>query len=316
MASRSGAPSTDNQTEDTPARRRRGPRATTLVVDIKTELRNADIKEWRDNYLQNMEDALKKSLARKASRKAKGNANTLVFGYGFFGGLRNPILKSLFSAKALLETINENTEEFKKRKRGVGPPGLGEQGIDDEGEEGRKRVRARMEHTLGSEGETGLGDLQDEYELPMNQPDDDELEVAREGPEAMSDGIRPSSTAALPWNIMSDRVRSRAGSLMSGGIMLPSAGGFPSSSIGGSQIGSQIGNQVSQMDFAARRASRLSAIKGGAERLSVLGSPIGERDEDALKDLGHEFPVLGDEMEFEYFGAGMSNGNWVIVSLC
>lgn len=252
-----------------------------------------------------MEDSLKRSLARKTSRKAKGNANTLVFEYGFFGKLKNPILKSLFSAKALLESINEGTERYKKRKRGVGPSGLNEQGIDDEGEEGR-RIKPRMEYTLGSEGETGLGDLQDEYELPMNQPDDDGLEVAREGPEGMSDGIHPSSTAALPWNIMSDRVgRSRAGSLMSGGITLLSAGGFPSSSAGGSQIGSQI----SQMDFVARRASRLSAIKGGAERLSVLGSPIGERDEDALEDLGQEFPALGEEMEFEYFGAGMSDGN-------
>lgn len=303
MASGPRAPFTDNQIggwEDTPAQRRRGPRATTLIVDTRTELRNADMKEWRDNYLQNMAVALKKSQARKASRKAKGNANTLVFEYGFFGTLRNPTLKSLFSARALLETINEGAEEFKKRKRAVGSSGLDEQGIDGE-DEGGRRVRARMGRALGSEGETGLGDLQDEYELPMNQPDDDGVEVAREGPEGMSDGIRPSSTAALPWNIMSDRVgRSRAGSLMSGGIILPSAGGFPSSSIGGSQIGSQ-------MDFAARRASRLSAIKGGVERLSILGSPIGERDEDALEDLGQEFPAPGEEMEFEYFGVGMSS---------
>lgn len=310
--------STDKQAEDLediPAQRRRGPRATTFIIDIKTELRNAEMKEWRDNYLLNMEVALKRSQARKASRMAKGNANILVFEYGFFGTLKNPILKNLFSAKALLETINGGVEGFNKRKRAAGALGAGGdmQELDGEDGEGR-RIRARMEHFLGPEGETGLGDPQDEYELPMNQPDEDGLEVAREGPEGMSDGVRPSSTAAFPWNIMSDHAgRSRAGSIMSGGVLLPSGGGFPSSSMGGSQIGSQIG----QMDFAARRASRLSAIRGGMERLSVLGSPIGERDEEAVEDFGPEFPAPGEEMEFEYFGAGiLSGGNRVIVSLC
>lgn len=270
------------------------------------------MKEWRDNYLQNMEAALERSWARKATRKAKSNANILVFEYGFFGTLRNPILKNLFSAKALLETICGGAEGVKKRKRvALGMEDDEEQGLDGEDEEGR-RIRARME----DDGEIGLSDPQGEYELPMNPRFEDGVEVAREGPEGMSDGVRPSSTAALPWNIMSDRAgKSRAGSLMSGGaIMLPSAGGFPSSSMGGSQIGSQIGSQV---DFASRRASRLSAIKGGAERLSVLGSPIGERDEEALGDLDQEFPAPGEEMEFEYFGVGMSfDGNRVIICLC
>lgn len=309
-------PSTDNQTEDwqaeaedVPARRRRGPRATAFIIDTRTELRNADMKAWRDSYLQNMEAALKRSQARKASRKAKSDANIIVFEYGFFGTLRNPILKSLFSAKELLETINGGAGEFGERKRAA------EQGLDGEDEEEGRRVRARTEENLGRDGEVGLGDLQDEYELPMNVFDEGGLEIAREGPEGMSDGIHPSSTAALPWNIMSDRAsKSRAGSLMSGGaIMLPSAGGFLSSSMGGSQVGSQIG----QMDFAARRASRHSAIRSGVERLSVLGSPIGERDDEDLGDLDQEFPAPGEEMEFEYFGAGMSSdGDRVIVFLC
>lgn len=267
------------------------------------------MKEWRDNYLQNMEAALKQSWARKARRKAKSNANVLVFEYGFFGTLRNPILKSLFSAKALLEAIGGGAEGLKKRKRAALGADDGE-GLDGEDGEGR-RMRARMEE---ADGEIGLSDLHDEYELPMNPRYEDGLEIAREGPEGMSDGIRPSSTATLPWNVMSDRIgRSRAGSLMSGGAaMLPSVDGFASSSVGGSQIGSQIG----QIDFASRRASRLSAIRSGIEKLSVLGSPIGERDEEAPEDLDQEFLAPGEDMEFEYFGAGMSGGNRVIISLC
>lgn len=304
--------SADSRTEDleveaeAPTRRKRGPRATVVIIDTKTELRNSDLKEWRDNYLINMEAALKRSQAGKASRKAKNNANTLVFEFGFFGQLRNPMLKSLFSAKALLETINEASDERaaegdKKRKRTKTPgvDGGTQGGLNGEDEEGR-RVRVRTEEGLGDDLEIGLSNLADEYELPMGQRDDldqGETEIGREGPEEMSEGIRPSSQAALPWNIMSSHInRSRAGSLMSGGIMLPSVGGFPSSSVGGSQIG--------QMDFGSRRGSRLSAIRSGMERLSVMGLPIGERDEEGLEDLDQEFPAEGDEMEFEYFGAG------------
>lgn len=252
-----------------------------------------------------MEAALKRSQAGKVARKAKGKANTLVFEFGFFGQLRNPVLKSLFSAKALLEVINEtkdreeaSIEDHKKRKRAAEAPGEKQRELDGEDEEGR-RTRPRSEEGLEADVEMGLSNLADEYELPMNPRNfagEEELEIGRQGPAGMSDGVRPSSQATLlPWNIPSVlKDRSRAGSLMmSGGIMLPSVGGFPSSSIGGSQIG--------QMDFASRRESRLSAIRSGMERLSVLGSPIGEDDEE---DLDQEFPAGGAEMEFEYFGAG------------
>lgn len=239
-----------------------------------------------------METAIKRSIAGKLSRKAKSNANIVVFGHGFFGELRNPVLKSLFSAKVLLDIINQTNdgvEGARKRKKAASFPN-GKGGIDGEDEEGR-RVRARSEG-LG-EG-MALGNPADEYELPMGRPGEDGLEIGREGPDLVSDGIRPSSQAALPWNVMSAGRRSRAGSLMSGGL-LPSVGGFPSSSVGGSQ-----------MDFPARRGSRISAIRGGLERLSVLGSPIGERDEETLGELDQEL-LPGEEMEFEYFGAGKSS---------
>lgn len=230
-----------------------------------------------------MNAAIKKSQTMKDARKAKGNARVMLFDVGLFGELKNPLLKQLFSTKALLESLNA-TFEGRKRK-----------GTEDS-QSKERRIRARV--SGGPEEEMGLAqNLADEYELPMEGGDDveigdTEIEIGREAPEIGNDDIRPSSQATLPWNLMSER-RSRAGSVAMSEGRLPSVGGFPSSSAGGSQI-----------DFPSmrRRSSKLGAIKGGFERLSIIGSPIGERDED-VEDLDREFPQ-GEEMEFEYFGAG------------
>lgn len=230
-----------------------------------------------------MDAAIKKSQTMKDARKAKGNAKIMLFEVGLFGELKNPLLKQLFSTKALLESLNA-TFEGRKRK-----------GTEDS-ESKKRRIRARI--SGGPEEEMGLAqNLADEYELPMEGGDaveigDPEIEIGREGPDIGNDDIRPSSQTTLPWNLMSER-RSRAGSVAMSEGRLPSVGGFPSSSAGGSQI-----------DFPSmRRSSKLGGIKGGFERLSIIGSPIGERDEDVEEDLNREFPP-GEEMEFEYFGAG------------
>lgn len=243
-----------------------------LINDRETELDPRDIQAWRDNYLENMALALKRAQVKREARNAKAKANDILFRIGFFGELRNPVLKDLFSAKAILDTIENLTavaggEGSHKR--------LFEGGWQDGEDEGGRRVRTRSE-------------VPDESELGLSLPNfDDEPEVGRRDTDIRSDGYRPSSQATLPWN-NSDLPGSRP----------LSVGGFASSSMRGDFP-----------DLVSRRGSRQSSplagrIVGAGGRISVLGSPIGEGNEDTIMPDADDVEGLAEE--FEFFGPGIN----------
>jgi hypothetical protein len=261
---------TENDSHIAPIRRARKRK---LINDLEIELGATDIRAWRDNYLENMDTAIKKAQTKQITRNAKANANNIIFGIGFFGELRNPVLKSLFSVQAVLDSLKNNAEEGDSREKRKWSLEAEEQG--GEGGEGR-RVRARP--ALDSE-ELGLG--------LVNL---DESEIGRQAPDIRSDGYRPSSQASIHWNKPE----------LPAGSRLHSAGRLPSSSIGGDFL-----------DMGSRRGSHQSSPLGGrglgaGGRMSVLGSPIGEGDEDTIMpgtDMAEGFGEAAEE--FEFFGPGI-----------
>lgn len=244
------------------------------IIDSTLEIKSKEVTLWTEHYLENMEAALKKARASKASRLAKQNAHTLIFKWSVFGELRNPFLQSMFSGEAILEAIQKGGGSTEKRKRGIEDQEIG-------GEEGR-RVRARSEvyeedDTILPRSETGLG------------PGLPESEVGRKGPDVGSEGYRPSSQQSLPWT-RGDIPGSRPDSHQF------SIGGFPSSSVG-----------VDLPGYSSVRRSRQSSplVAKSIRRMSILQSPIGERDEDLdMPEIGAAEGLVDMAEQFESFSLG------------
>lgn len=90
-------------------RKRRAPKE--LTRDNTTELRNADLTRWNNNYIANMVDESRAKLQHRAPAFSKKNATFWVYGSGIGGiGSRtagdnfdNPL--SMFAGEALMEAL-------------------------------------------------------------------------------------------------------------------------------------------------------------------------------------------------------------------
>ncbi|KAG0127414.1 Rec8 like protein-domain-containing protein [Tuber indicum] len=245
------------------------------IIDTKLEIKSKEVTLWTEHYLENMAAALKKARASKVSRLAKQNAHTLIFKWSMFGELKNPFLQGMFSGEAILEAIQKGGGSTEKRKRAIEDQGIGD-------EEGR-RVRARSDNyeeddTFLPRSENGLG-------LP-------ESEVGRKGSDVGSEGYHPSSRQSLPW-AKGEIPGSRPGSRQL------SIGGFPSSSFGGDLQGNS----------SARRSRQSSPLAAKAiRRMSILRSPIGERDEDLdIPEIGAGEGLIDMAEQFESFNLGTNS---------
>ncbi|KAL8938250.1 MAG: hypothetical protein Q9211_003297 [Gyalolechia sp. 1 TL-2023] len=91
-------------------RRARQPKE--LPVDLTQELRNADLAQWNNEYLANMDNAKKSKLQHKSAAVAKQNAAFWVFGQGIGGigagkgasQMKGP-LAEMFAGDALMRNL-------------------------------------------------------------------------------------------------------------------------------------------------------------------------------------------------------------------
>lgn len=147
--------STAPQDESTPEfaeaplrRRRRIPKE--LPQDDITELRNADLTRWNNDYVANMVADNQVKLQRKTSRLTKKNARFWVYGSGIgnvgssFGNLTFNSPLDMFAGEALMQALTGVTSPVTGKKRSRG--GESSQESDGEG----RRVRSR-------DGEEGVG---------------------------------------------------------------------------------------------------------------------------------------------------------------
>jgi hypothetical protein len=140
-------------------RTRRIPRA--VATDTQTALRNTELAQYNNAYVQNMAAALKQKLKNRVPTQAKKNAEFWVFGQGIgsvgvglgTSHVQHPL--HFFSGETLYASLT-NVERSKKRK---GSPSTTE---DSDADSETRRVR-RREHSDEQLGRGGL--FQDDNNL-------------------------------------------------------------------------------------------------------------------------------------------------------
>jgi hypothetical protein len=143
--------------EATMRQRRRAPKI--QASDNRTELRNTELANFNNDYVQNMASASKQKYQNKLPTQAKKNAAFWVFGQGIgsvglgLGASRVQHPLRRFSGEELYDVLNPTTRQ-KGRKRSRPDNG------DNEASNVR-RVRARE----GYEDHVGRGELFDNHEV-------------------------------------------------------------------------------------------------------------------------------------------------------
>ena len=143
-----------------------------MQIDQQQTLQNADLKQWNDEYLANMAQALKTKEAHKTAAQAKKNALFWVFGQGIAGVGRGlgqdhfPSPLDIFSGQALLDALTgkEPAAAGRKRTRSRSDPS----GVEDNDDARRVRARTEEEEQVGRGGEYGaMADLGDDEGIVM-----------------------------------------------------------------------------------------------------------------------------------------------------
>lgn len=304
--SSSTAPQEESSSEFAEAplrRRRRIPKE--LPRDNITELRNADLAYWNNNYVANMVADHQAKLQRRTSKLSKKNARFWVYGSGIgdvgtsFGNLSFNSPLDIFAGDNLIQALTgiESPAAGQKRSR------EGESS-QESGSEGR-RVRSRNgEGEFGNGGLLPLTDDQDlailagEVVLLYFQFSNDakslqDIEFGREAQPALED-------QSFPWNISAGLGDSRPSSVTRGHRIPSSAGGFLTSAGRPSSV-SVVGGVPGSIDRRISRITSASPLVGrGPQRYSSLELHIDD-DEDELLG-GHDVSMSNAEDEFQLYG--------------
>lgn len=266
-------------------RKRRQPKE--LPVDDTQELRNADLTQWNNNYIANMEDAKRSKLQHKSTAVAKQNAAFWVFGAGIGGigagmgvsQMKGP-LAEMFAGDALMRNLTGAPVSAAGSKRSRS----GDEG--DETDNEARRVRMREE-----EDEVGRaqGLNLEEYDT-MVLPGSEAIEMGRNAQLSLDD------TSQFPWNRSASLRGSRQGSIGHGHGFASSVGGFATSGGRLSSLPPIAG--VGSMDRRASRITSASPLLGrGPEHQGDFDIPY--FDENDLLG-GPSTSVAGDD--FQYYG--------------
>ncbi|RJE26358.1 Rad21 Rec8 [Aspergillus sclerotialis] len=163
----------------------------TMVADTHIGLRNKDLAQWNNEYLQNMAVASKQKQQNKLPTLAKHNAAFWVFDQGIgsvgigLGANCEPHPLKQFSGDELYNSLVHGPKP-KGRKRGAPH--------DSDTETEGRRVRAKA----GEEVERGLDEV-----IIQDDP-----EIGRHAPSSIHD----DHSSQMPWNITASIQSSRHGS--------------------------------------------------------------------------------------------------------
>jgi len=240
-------------------RKRKAPKA--ITEDKRAAITTADLKSWNEEYLQNMDAALRLKQIHRAPALAKKNAYIWVFGKGL-GGIGDGIGSSklpgpleMFSGDNLVATITGVPAPKRLICASKRPHNNG----DDESETRRVRARQELEDQVGRGGD-------DDGFIPVFE-ESIGVEAGRDAQSVLED----HAASAMPWNISSSLHSYRN---------LPGLGS--SSAPGHGTIG-----------------GRQSSILSGNHGRLTSGSPLIGRGRTDMADLERlddlEFPANGSE---------------------
>ena len=153
-------------TREAPLRRR--PRVPKLLPrDDFTELRNADLARWHDNYIENMTSEAQLKLQHRVAKISKSNARLFVLESGIGGagstisGINLPGPLAIFSGGQLLEALTGMKGIVGGKKRPF------EDDIDSDAEGRRVRLRESIGEQVGRGNEFALNDDEAGALLPI-----------------------------------------------------------------------------------------------------------------------------------------------------
>lgn len=282
--------STSESSEIAEAPLQRRHRATKqLPVDVRQELRNSDLAQWKDAYAQNMSEASGIKINHKAPFIAKKNAAFWVMGSGIGSvgeGLGSSQMKSplvMFSGNNIMEALTGIQVSTAGRKR--------DRIEEDDNESDSEARRLRMRKDDGEH--IGRGDdliLNDDdtamipgSEVSVNKSIHPSLSYVFQGIEMGRHAQITLEDPSFPWNVSASAIGSRQGSLARGRGFTGSVGGFPTSAAGASSLPGMGGMQPSSLDRRASRITSASPLVGRSrERYSSLELPTHEDDDELL----------------------------------
>lgn len=195
--------------------RRRARVVKSIAADPRTELRNADLKEWQQNYLVNMAATIKEKHTRHLNLQAKKAAEALVWGNGL-GGIGQGIGSGI--APFPFPLAMYSGENLRNLITGV-PAAVVATAAKHTPEDAESPRRVRPRLSPEEEPQLGRGVEEDEFAPPVF----DDSEIGREAPPALPD---MPSAASMPWN--SGSVRDRG--------LFPGSSARPSSQRPGSRM--------------------------------------------------------------------------------
>lgn len=279
---------TSSESVQAPVRRRTT--KSILQLDERIELRNADLANWMNGYLDNMRAAMKQKHTKHITTQAKKNAAHWVLGMGIGGigsiigntGLTGPL--DMFKGDALLLSLGIDRNADKKKKREA-PEASEEDNTDEDG----RRVRQRSD-----EHELGRGDSDMEDGGPVNVEDEEDVEFPRE--EELEKEGRDLSQM-FPWNVTasvrdSSLAPSARRALGFGGSGISSAGGLSSFAGPAGSLGRR-SRIVSESPLHGRgQHHNLEPLPDsdagdlGDDTLGGMGGDVGIEDEEAFQLYG------------------------------
>ena len=176
--------------------RRRAPRGRRAIpVDEETQVPNAVLKDWSDNYLANMDQARQQRAANRAGARAKRNAYFFVYGRGLGSGdARNPAFA--LPNHPLAAFCGAPLEQLLAASAGRRPPKRSSSPASDEAD---RRTRPRTDD--GPQRARGADPFAGDDDALFAPLDDPSLEVAR----APASSLADDRSSAMPWNLASSR---------------------------------------------------------------------------------------------------------------
>lgn len=286
-------------------RKRREPKE--LPVDRIQELRNADLAQWNNEYIANMDQARKSKFQHKSTTFAKQNAAFWVYGAGIGGigagmgasGMKGP-LAEMFAGNALMQALTGTSASGAGKKRSRS----GDEG--DQSDSEARRVRMREGEEVGRAQGLNLED-DDTMVLPgsevsssFRESDADAhciqaIEMGRHAQPSLED------TSQFPWNRSASLRGFRQGSITRGQGFPSSIGGFATSGGRPSSLPPIVG--PGSLDRRASRITSASPLLGrGPEHYSDLEIP--HFDDNELLG-GPSTSVAGDDFQLYGPAAGV-----------
>ncbi|KAF2227168.1 Rec8 like protein-domain-containing protein [Elsinoe ampelina] len=270
----------------------------TLPLDSQMELRNQDISDWNDNYVQHMQRDAAHRFHQRNAHVARINAQAWLNGAGLLG-IGNLLANDNIPA-ALRMFAGPNILTPPDTPPDHGSPVSSKRARSNSSTSSSRRVRPRLtsqdlEQGRGNAGDVQVPQLDDDFAVGAADEAELPTEVGREAQTPLAD--RQSSQ--MPWNLSHGSSAQRR-------FNLPT-GGYGSSSVAGAPLSQGLrGSSIAPSPLLGRDRH--------AEEEGILGEETFQlpMDDTAMEDA---MPTGEDESQLDSQGVRRSSLPWAVKTM-